>query len=127
MTASSPASAPGPVRRAYAARNHPAFWAFVLHRVSGVLLALFLPVHLYVLSLSIESAAALDGFLSWTENPLVKLAETGLVVLLAVHMTGGLRLLALEFLPWSDRQKTRMALAVGIALLIGLLFLFGAL
>ena len=26
------------------ARNHPAYWAFVVHRVSGVVLALFLPL-----------------------------------------------------------------------------------
>lgn len=119
-------TAAGPVRRAQAARNHPAFWAFVAHRVSGVLLALFLPVHLLVLALVLDSAAALDGALAWTDNPLAKLAETGLVTLLAIHMAGGLRLLALEFLPWSDRQKTYMALAVGVAVLAGLLFLIGA-
>ena len=42
---------------------------------------------------------------SWTANPLVKLAETGLVFLLAVHMLGGIRVLVIENLPWRDGQK----------------------
>ena len=45
------------------------------------------------------------------------------MLLLAIHLTGGLRLLALEFLPWSPRQKTAIAGSAGAALLIGLLFL----
>ncbi len=35
--------------------NHPAYWAFVLHRFSGLVLALFLPAHFYVLALAIEA------------------------------------------------------------------------
>ena len=108
-----------------AMRNHPAYWAFVVHRVSGVGLALFLPLHFLVLGLMLEPATA-DAFFRWTEQPEVKLAETVLVVLLAVHLAGGLRLLALEFLPWSDRQKTRIAVAFGFALAAGLLFVLAA-
>ncbi len=107
-------------------RRHPAYWAFVVHRVSGLALALFLPVHLYVLALAIDDAARLDRFLAWTETPLVKLAETGLVFLLAAHMAGGSRLLALEFLPWREGQKARIALGAGFAIAAGLLFLLNA-
>ncbi len=104
-------------------RNHAHYWAFVLHRVSGLLLALFLPVHFYVLGMAIESAARLDGFLNWTNTPLVKLAETLLVVLLAAHLTGGLRLMALEFFGTRESSKTAVAIGTGIALVIGLTFL----
>ena len=110
----------------FAARNHPSYWAFVVHRISGLALALFLPVHLYVLSLALEDAAALDGFLRWTDLPIVKLAETGLVVLLAAHMAGGLRLLAVEFLPWRDWQTTLVVVVGAVAVAAGLLFLLGA-
>jgi len=105
-------------------RGHPAYWAFVVHRVSGVALALFLPVHFWALGRAIQGEAALESFLAWTRNPLAKAAETLLVLLLAVHLTGGLRVLALEFLPWSPRQKTAIAGSAGAALLIGLLFVF---
>jgi fumarate reductase subunit D len=105
------------------ARNHPAWWAFLVHRVSGVLLALFLPAHFWALSRAIEGEARLESFLRWTENPLVRLAETGLVVLLAAHLTGGIRILALEFLAWREGQKTAIALTAGASLVVGLVYL----
>ncbi len=104
-------------------RNHATWWAFALHRISGVVLALFLPAHFWVLGLAIRGEAALDGALIWSEQPLVKLAETVLIVLLAVHLTGGVRLLALEFLPWRDGQKTLVAVSGGVSLAAGLLFM----
>jgi fumarate reductase subunit D len=110
-------------RSQWQARNHLGYWAFVVHRVSGMLLAFFLPLHFWTLSLAIRGEAALDGFLRWTEQPLVKVAECILVVLLAAHLTGGLRLLALEFLPWHDWQKTWVALAASLSLAVGVLFL----
>lgn len=67
------------MNHAMATRNHPAYWAFLVHRISGLGLAIFLPLHLYVLSLALD-AARLDGFLRWTEMPLLKAAETVLVI-----------------------------------------------
>ncbi len=99
-------------------RNHPLWFAYILHRISGLLLAVFLPAHFYVLGLALNDAAQLDGFLQWTEYPLVKFAEIGLVFLLAVHFFGGLRLLALELLPWSPRQKTHAALATALSFFV---------
>jgi len=113
----------GDWRSAAARRNHPAYWAFLLHRLSGLALALFLPLHLYVLGLAIEGGGRLDGFLEWSEQPLVKFAEAGLVLLLTAHLAGGLRLLALEFLPWRDWQKSLIALATALAVAAALLFL----
>jgi len=107
----------------FRSRNHPAYWAFIVHRFSGVLLALFLPLHFWALGQALQGAAALDGFLRWTEQPLVKFAETGLVLLLAAHMAGGLRLLALEFLEWREWQKTLLAVAAGVSLVAALAFL----
>ncbi|MCK0149273.1 succinate dehydrogenase, cytochrome b556 subunit [Marivita sp. S6314] len=100
------------------ARAHPLWLAYILHRLSGIGLALFLPLHFWVLSLALTDAARLDAFLTLTELPFVKLAEFGLVFLLAVHMFGGLRLLALEWLPWTAPQKTWAAAAVAVSLFI---------
>ena len=104
-------------------RNHATWWAFALHRVSGFLLALFLPVHFYVLGLALEGEARLDGFLVWSQLLAVKLAEAGLIILLALHLTGGVRLLALEFAGWREGQKTLVAVSGGLSIAAGLLFL----
>ena len=107
-------------------RRHPLWFAFILHRVSGLALALFLPLHFWVLAQALTAPERLDGFLRWAEQPLVKAAEFGLVFLLAVHVFGGLRLLALEFLPWTERHKTLAAGAVAVALFLSGTFLFQA-
>lgn len=85
-------------------RGHPLWLAYILHRLSGLALAMFLPAHFYVLSLAL-TAPNLNDFLRWADNPLVKVAEFGLVFLLAVHFFGGLRLMAFEFLDWSRIKK----------------------
>ena len=107
-------------------RRHPGYAAFVAHRVSGVLLALFLPAHFLVFGLALEDAAALDGFLRWSDAPLVKIAEWGLVVLLAVHLNFGLRLLLLELLPWRGARHGLIGLGAGVSLVLGALFLLSA-
>ena len=52
----------------------------------------------------------------------MKFAEWGIVLLLAAHLAGGLRLLALEFLPWRDWQKSLAAAAAAAAFAVGLAF-----
>ena len=115
------------MRSDFRARNHPAYWAFVVHRASGVLLALFLPLHFWALGLALRGETALESFLRWSEQPLVKASETALVLLLAAHMAGGLRLLALEFLAWRDWHKGLLAAGVSVALATGLAFLLNLL
>jgi len=105
------------------ARGHAAFWAFVVHRVSGLALTLFLPVHFWTLGMLLAEAPAFDTFISWTGAPLVKLAETLLVLALAAHLAGGLRLLFVEFVGWrADAQKTMLSLGAGLAIACALAF-----
>lgn len=107
-------------------RKHTLWQAYLLHRLSGLGLAVFLPAHFYVLSLALTQPERLDGFLHWAEYPIVKFAEFGLVFLLAVHIFGGLRLMALEWLPWSPNQKTMAAGAVAVAFLLSTTFFLRA-
>ena len=104
------------------ARAHPAYWAFLMHRLSGLGLALFLPLHFWALGQALHGAAALDGFLKFADQPLFKMAEWGLVVLLALHMMGGVRLLLIEFGGASGLRKNWIAGAVGFAAAAGMAF-----
>ena len=112
--------------RGITSRAHPLWLAYILHRLSGLGLALFLPLHFWVLALAMTDPARLDGFLYLTEAGVLKLAEFGLVFLLAVHMFGGLRLMALEWLPWSAPQKTLAAGAAAASFMIAALFFLKA-
>jgi fumarate reductase subunit D len=97
--------------------------AALVHRLSGLALAIFLPLHFLALGLAIEGEARLENFLRWSDAPLVKLAESGLVFLLLVHMLGGLRLLVIENLEWRNGQKQLATLAAALSAVIALIFL----
>ncbi|HTS22080.1 MAG TPA: succinate dehydrogenase [Casimicrobiaceae bacterium] len=104
-------------------RGHPAYWAFLVHRLSGLALALFLPLHFVALARALRGAAALDAFLAWTRSPWVVASEIALVFALAAHLTGGLRLLLVEFVGWkSEGQKALLAVAGGVAAFCAIAF-----
>ncbi len=114
----------GPHNAAY---RRDALWICAqVHRVSGVLLAIFLPLHFLALGLAIDGEARLEGFIAWTQNPVVKVAETALLFTLAVHLLGGLRVLVIENLPWRPQQKQMALGAAAIAAVMAIVFLIGA-
>jgi fumarate reductase subunit D len=106
------------------AHRSSALWlAALIHRLSGLALAAFLPLHFLTLGLAISGEAKLEGFLRWSDQPLVKFSEALLVFLLAIHMLGGLRLLVIENFDWLDGQKWLALLAAAAAALVAILFL----
>jgi len=104
-------------------RKHLLWLAALLHRLSGLGLALFLPLHFIALGLALDGEARLDGFLRWTEAPLVKLSEGVLVFLLSAHALSGLRVLAIENLAWHGHQKWLALAAIIFAAALAVLFL----
>lgn len=103
------------------ARGLPGYRAFLVHRLSGLALALFLPLHFWALGTSLQGAAALDAFVQWTATPLFKFAEWGLVVLLGAHLLGGIRLLLIEFGRWQGLRKGLITLGLVLNLMLAAL------
>ncbi len=99
------------------------WFAAMAHRLSGIGLAAFLPLHFLALGLALRGEAALEGFLRWSDMGVVKLAESGLVFLLVVHLLGGLRLLLVENFSWRSGQSKLAAGAAALAGLVAFLFL----
>jgi fumarate reductase subunit D len=97
--------------------------AALVHRLSGLALAIFLPFHFLALGLAIDGEARFASFLRWTEQPLVKAAEIGLVFLFTVHLLGGLRILVIENFAWRDGQKQLATLAAALSAIVALAFL----
>jgi fumarate reductase subunit D len=110
-------------RRTTDHRRNWLWLAALVHRLSGIALACFLPLHFLALGLAIEGEARLDGFLTWAEQPVVKLAEAGLVFLLTVHLLGGLRILIVENIGWKPTQKVLAAAAAIVAAVLAFVFL----
>ncbi len=106
-----------------ASHKQPAFLAALVHRLAGIALAVFLPVHFYVLSAALNGADALDSFLKVTAQPLLKLSEGAIVVALALHMALGLRVLAVEFIPVRERTRVVVSICAAAGFAVGLIFL----
>ena len=107
----------------FAYRRDLLWYAALVHRLSGTGLAVFLPLHFLVLGLAIDGEARLDGALRLGDMIAVKLAEAGLVFLLAVHALGGLRLLVVENFDWRGHQARLAMGASALAAIVAFAFL----
>lgn len=104
-------------------RREPLWRAAMVHRLSGIALACFLPLHFLALGLALHGETSLDRFLRWTDRPLFKAAETILIGLLAIHLLGGIRILVIENLAWRPGQKQLAFGAMTVGVVIAAAFL----
>jgi len=109
-----------------ASHTQRGFIAAMLHRLSGIALAVFLPLHFLALATALNGANALDSFLALTRQPLVQFAEWGIVVALAVHMMLGLRVLAIEFFNFHEKTLAALSICVAAAFAVGLALILNA-
>jgi len=91
----------------------------ILHRVSGALLFLALPVLIYQLDQSLDSAEGFAAAAAFFDAPLVKLAVLVLVWSYAHHFCAGIRYLLLDLHVGIDRiPANRSATIVMVASLV---------
>ena len=77
-------------------RLPPGAWASIVHRVTGVLLVLALPFVLYILALSLQSAAGFSQARSVLQRGTTQVIVTVLIWMFAQHFFSGLRHLLLD-------------------------------
>ena len=105
-----------------ASHKQSGYLAALLHRLAGLALAIFLPIHFLALASALNGADALDEFINVTQTPVLKVAEAVIVVAFALHMALGLRVLAIEFLPIREPTRVVVSVCLAAALAVGLLF-----
>lgn len=106
-----------------ASHKQPGFLAALVHRLAGLALAIFLPIHFIALGTALNGANAFESFFQATNTPLIKVSEGAIVVALALHMALGLRVLAIEFVPVRERTRIAVSICLAAAFGVGLLFL----
>ena len=91
-------------------------WVSILHRVSGALLFVALPLGVWLLALSLSDEDGFRRVKEWTAHPLAKLCVLVLVWAFAHHWFAGLRHLALDVHWGVDLKHARQSsLAVMLA------------
>jgi len=101
-------------------RGREGMWSWVAHRISGVLLFLFLFAHVLDTALVRVSPSAYNEIMSAYKNPVVGIAEAGLVAAVIFHALNGLRIIAVDF--WSKGPKYQRQMFWGVV--VGFVVLF---
>lgn len=92
-----------PVRSGTLYRGREGMWSWVGHRITGVLIFVFLLVHVLDTSLVLVSPQAYDSVVGTYKNPVVGLGEAGLVAAVLFHAFNGIRIMLVDF--WSKGPK----------------------
>ncbi|HEY8491395.1 MAG TPA: succinate dehydrogenase, cytochrome b556 subunit [Dehalococcoidia bacterium] len=70
--------------------------AWILHRVTGVFLTLYLITHIIVIGQSVRGKEAFDAALNFVQSPLFVFLDAGLAGVVAFHGLNGLRIIAFD-------------------------------
>ncbi len=104
-------------------RWHVGTIAWILHRLSGVLIIFYLVLHIWVMSFLQKGPESFNQVMHLLESPLTKLLEIGLLGVVIYHSLNGIRLVILD-LGWGMAHQKKMFWAVvGVGIVI---FVLGA-
>ncbi len=101
---------------------HPGYLAWILHRVTGVLLGLYLFLHIWVIHHIANGPESFNDVMAVVQSPLFHLLEIGLVGTVVYHAINGLRVFFLDYgrLAHRDifRKATYVTFAVSLVLIV---------
>jgi succinate dehydrogenase / fumarate reductase cytochrome b subunit len=111
-------------------RLPPAGLVSILHRLSGVLLFLMLPVLLWMFELSLKTESTYEQLRMTAGNMVIKLVLLAVIWAILHHLVAGIRYLALDLHIGIAKEPARrsalLVLAISLPLtLVAALWLFG--
>jgi succinate dehydrogenase / fumarate reductase cytochrome b subunit len=99
-------------------------WSWVGHRITGVLIFVFLLVHVLDTSLVLVSPQSYNSVVGTYKNPVVGLGEAGLVAAVLFHALNGVRIMLVDF--WRNgptHQRAMFWIVVGAFVVLFVPFL----
>lgn len=103
-------------------RWHIGSLTWLAHRVTGIILSLYLIAHIYVLS-HLKDPAAYNKLMELMKNPLLKIGELMLFAVVLIHVFAGIRITLLEIGVSTRYHKSMVYMG---ALLVFLMLIVGA-
>lgn len=82
------------------------FLSFVLRRFTGVVLVLYLLLHIWVIGSSMSGADAFNDRMNFLQTDLFKIAEIALLAAVVYHAFDGVRLLIVNWFKITDKRKS---------------------
>jgi succinate dehydrogenase / fumarate reductase cytochrome b subunit len=87
-------------------------WAFMVHRITGFLVVMFLLLHVVDVSLINIDREMYDDVHELYGNVFLRIFEVGLLGALLFHALNGLRIIAYDFFPGAVKHQKEMLTAV---------------
>jgi succinate dehydrogenase / fumarate reductase cytochrome b subunit len=94
------------------------FISFVLRRVTGVALVLYLAIHMWVIGSAIQGPEVFDARLNLVQTDFFKLMEIVLLAGVVYHAFDGLRLLIVHYFNVSNYQRSLFYAVFGISIIL---------
>jgi len=94
--------------------------ASILHRISGVILFLLMPLMLYILKLSLSSPESFDQLQVWLQCFYLKLLLIAFTAALVYHLLAGIRHICMDFGIGEELSSSRTS-SIIVIILAGIL------
>lgn len=104
-------------------RWHFGFIAWLLHRLTGLALAAYIILHLYVLQNLARGPEHFNAMMAAFDSPLIRLMEIGLLGVVVYHSINGLRIVFMDYGPMAEKEsyvKYLAATFIVIAAILGI-------
>jgi succinate dehydrogenase / fumarate reductase cytochrome b subunit len=99
-------------------KGHPGQWSWILHRVTGVAIILFLFAHVVDTAVIGWGPEAYNKVIAAYENPIVRLLELGLVIAVLYHSINGVKVTLIDFFPRLVRHIKPLSIITLLVFLI---------
>ena len=98
-------------------------WAFWLHRLSGLAIALYLLMHILVISTVVGGTGNFNEAMKFLKAPIFVLLEMGLVAVILVHGLNGLRIVLFD-LGYGVKEQKQIFIALMLLAIIPFVIAF---
>lgn len=98
-------------------------WAFWLHRLTGLAIALYLLMHIVVISSVVGGTKNFDAAMTFLKAPTFVLLEMGLIAAILIHGFNGLRILAFD-LGYGVKNQKNIFIGLMVVAIIPFLIAF---
>jgi len=96
-------------------------WMWLLHRISGVAIFVFLLVHIADTALVRVAPEAYNAVIGMYHTPIMALGEAGIVAATTFHALNGLRIIAIDASTWGVRHQRWLTAAVWVLFVLVML------
>jgi succinate dehydrogenase / fumarate reductase, cytochrome b subunit len=94
------------------------FVSFILRRITGVALVIYLFIHMWVIGSAIQGPAAFNARLDMVQSTFFKFAEIALLAAVVYHTIDGIRLMIVHQFGVTEYRKSLFYAAIAVSALL---------